>query len=219
MTGRLLRGLDVSNYSDDDIRPLLAAEQPEHVVVRLSTESGEHTRIARAQIDQALAFGASVSGYIWAYFDLDPVQHTAHALAVASGYPVDLAWFDCEGDAAPNLDDWLSRAVALAESRRWRCGIYTSFGWWRENGDSQGFKRLPLWLANYNGLPSLTWPDLDLPGGWSQLAGHQYHADPDRSVFDAVVIQPDPCAALKAALRAELARPRLSRRRLRALVE
>lgn len=212
--------IDVSNYQPADLGPLIAQHKPQHVVVRLSTESQHHVDIARQQLATALQAGCSVSGYVWAYFDLPPVEHTAHALSVADGFPLALVWFDCEDDCPPGqLENWLSQAVDLTEQRGHRAGVYTSKGWWQGHGDSQGFTRLPLWAAQPDGIASLD--IVGLFGGWTAAAGKQWSTTGgtlDRDVFDSAVLTPDPCQAIKAGLRAELARPRLSRTRLAALL-
>lgn len=211
----LVYSLDVSNYQPVDLGPLIAHHKPQHVAIRLSTESQQHVDITRQQLATALSAGCSVSGIIWAYFDLSPVEHVAHALSVADGFPVDLAWFDCEGDSADGqLDNWLSQAVALVENRKKRAGIYTGAGWWRANGDSQGFGRLPLWVSDWTGLATLDPPSLGWFGGWTTLAGRQWDGGDNgtgldhvgRDVFDAAVIStPDPCTKLRADIAALIA--------------
>lgn len=198
-------GLDVSNWSGD-ITQLLQTWHPFHVVVRLSTESQQHRDIARQQFEAALWDGATVSGYVWCDWSVSPEERTADALSVATGFPLTMVWFDAEeGNPGGQVDDWLSRAVNLAERRGNRAGVYCNAGWWRAQGDSQGFARLPLWLASWDNQPTLA--GLDLPGGWTAAAGHQYQGDPDLSVFDeGVATLADPCQKLRADLAAMLAR-------------
>lgn len=194
-------GLDVSNWSGD-ITQLLQAWHPFHVCVRLSTESQQHRDIARTQLTAALQSGATVSGYIWCGWSVSPEERTSDALSVGAGFPLTLAWFDAEeGSPGGKIDDWLSRAVDLVERRGHRAGIYCNAGWWRAQGDSRGFVRLPLWLAAWDGRQTLD--GLDLPGGWTAAAGHQYQGDPDLSVFDeAVATAANPCQKLRADLAA-----------------
>lgn len=222
----ILYAIDVSNWQPADLGPLIAQHKPQHVVVRLSTESQHHVDIAREQLSTALQAGCTVSGYVWCYLNQSPAEHTAHALSVADGFPVDLVWFDLEGDSANGqLDNWLSQAVALVEARKKRAGVYTSAGWWRDNGDSQGFGRLPLWLADWTGEPNLDPPTLGWFGGWTTLGGRQWsdtNGTLDRDVFDpAVIAQPDPCQALRTELKrlhdAKPYRP-VSKRKLAALL-
>lgn len=192
-------GLDVSNWTGD-ITQLLQTWHPFHVVVRLSTESQASRNIARQQLQAALQSGATVSGYIWCGWSVSPEKRTADALSVGAGFPLTMAWFDAEeGSPGGKIDDWLSRGVDLAERRGHRAGIYCNAGWWRAQGDSRGFTRLPLWLAAWDGRQTLE--GLDLPGGWAAAAGHQYQGDPDLSVFDeAVATTSDSCQKLRADL-------------------
>ena len=206
----LTYAIDVSNWQPADLGPIIAQHQPTHVVVRASTESIQHRTIARRQVQTALAAGCTVSAYIWVYFDISPTEHTANALSVMDGLPVDLFWLDCEGESAGGkLDHWLSQSVGLIEQRGKRAGIYTGAPWWRENGDSKAFSRLPLWLADWTGQANLDPPSLGWFGGWTTLAGRQWSdtgGTLDRDVFDPAVLAPaDPCTALKAAVRRELA--------------
>jgi glycosyl hydrolase family 25 len=202
----LVNGLDVSNWTGADIPPLIEAYQPAHLVARLSTESQYARYLARQQLEAGRQAGLSLSGYIWCSWDASPEERTADALSVASGFDLATVWFDAEeGNPGGKIDDWLSRAVDLAERRGFRAGVYCNAGWWRAQGDSQGFKRLPLWLASWNGLASLDVPPGAIPGGWTVLAGHQYQSDPDLSVFDrAVTVPADPCRMLREGLAAAL---------------
>lgn len=217
----LVWGCDVSNYQPADLGPLIAQHKPQHVVVRLSTESQHHLDIARQQLATARQAGCTLGGYIWAYWGEAPEQHAANALSVAEGFDLQMVAIDCEDEdpGLAKLEDWLARAVAQLESQGQRCWVYSSRGWWTRNGDSHGFVRLPLWVAQYDGIPELD--IVGLFGGWTEAAGKQWSDQPiDRDVFDAAVIRPpdDPCAALRNGLRAELARKRLSRKRLAALL-
>lgn len=215
----LQTALDVSNWQDGQLEQLIAQYHPEHVIVRASTESDQHRQIARQQLQTARDAGCGISIYVWAYWDLSPVEHTADALSTVDSFDPSYVFFDCEdGQPGGKLDDWLSRAVDLAERRGKTCGVYTSPSWWRNNGDSRGFTRLPLWLASYDGNPTLD--GLDIPGGWPGASGHQWSSDPiDQSVFAAGFFPtPDPCRTLKAAIAAELAIMDGVRTRLTALI-
>jgi GH25 family lysozyme M1 (1,4-beta-N-acetylmuramidase) len=193
-TSKTISGIDVSNWQGGDISALLETYRPEHVVVRASTESSQHRQIARQQINTAVAHGCTVSAYIWAYFNLSPNEHTADAMGVMAGLPIEMFWFDCEGESAGGkLDHWLSQGVDIIERRGKRAGIYTSAPWWRENGDSHGFSRLPLWLADWTGRPNLDPPSLGWFGGWTKLGGRQWtdtNGTLDRNVFDPAVLVP-----------------------------
>src|SRR4051812_1582019 len=105
----LQTAIDLSNYQGVDITPLLDQYQPDHVIIRASTESDHHRQIAREQIRATKAAGIGYSIYIWAYFDLNPVEHTANALSVVDGFDPTYVFFDCEdGQPGGNLDNWLS---------------------------------------------------------------------------------------------------------------
>lgn len=186
----LIRGIDVSNYQPADVTALVAQYNAQHVVVRASTESDQHRQIARQQCVTAQQAGCSIAAYIWAYFELDPVSHVKNALATVQGFDLATVWVDCEdGSPGSQLDDWLSRAVAQIEHMGYRAGIYTGTPWWRAQGDSHGFTRLPLWIANYNGQATLD--GVPLPGGWISASGHQYAGDPvDQNVFVPAVTVP-----------------------------
>ncbi len=198
--GRLLRGIDVSNYQPPDLAGLIRQYQAEHVVVRLSTESRQHRGIATAQLCSALDRGCTVSGYVWCYWDADPRQHVADALDVLTEAglgprEVGVIWLDVEDTeslplARCSVDEWLREAVATVEAAGYRPGIYTGQWFWqtRVRGD---FSWLPLWAAQYDGIPTLE--SVTLFGGWNQemLWGKQYSADEiDLDVFSELVI---PC--------------------------
>lgn len=213
----LVYAIDVSNWQGADIAPLIAQHEPQHVVVRLSTESQRHIDLARQQLATALQAGCTVSGYVWAYWHLSPTEHTEMALSVAHGFPLAMVWFDCEDDPGGRLDDWLSQAVDLAERRGHRCGVYARKSWWLANGDSRGFTRLPLWVAQYDGIPELD--IVGLFGGWQRAAGKQWSDSPiDRDVFDPAVLAPDPTQKLREGITAALAQLDATRARLAELL-
>ncbi len=231
----LVYALDVSNWQGDQLAAMIARHRPDHVVVRLSTESPAMITLARDQLKVASDLGVSVSGYLWADWTAEPELHTILALHTGAGFDLRRVWIDCEqgepGQAV--LEDWLSRAVAVAEAAGAHCGVYTTVDWWQRQGNSQGFTRLPLWLAFWDLTATLAlegrWAS-PLPGGWATLSGKQWDGGDagvaldhvGRDVFNSAVLEHlDPessCAALRVALRAELAKPRLNRKRLERLV-
>lgn len=193
----IIPAIDVSNYQPADVSGLVAQYGAEHVVVRASTESDRHREIAREQVASAQRAGCTVSAYIWVYWDLEPVAHVRDALANLEGAPLATVYLDCEdGNPGSALDDWLSKAVAeiefqgyTTELHGYRAGIYTRTNWWVEQGNSRGFTRLPLWLANYRSAPALD--SIPLPGGWTMASGHQWTDNPiDQSVFLRAVTEP-----------------------------
>jgi len=150
------------------------------------------TMLARQQIRDARAFGASVSGYVWAYWGVDALEHINSALDVAPpGSNLKMIWIDCEDDAgaAPGtVGPWLVTAREIIEARGYRMGIYTGRYWWQDKtGNSEVFADLPLWLADYDNVDTL---EMRYPfGGWTTLAGKQYTSDPiDLDVFSSTVI-------------------------------
>lgn len=183
----LLKAIDVSNWSGD-IEALLEEEKPQHVVVRLSTENSIFKGIALKQITQSLKFGATVSGYVWAYFHLDPVEEMQKALEVAQDFPLQCVWIDCEDIVdSTKLDDWLSKAVYTIETGKQKCGIYTNRRWWVSAGNSQGFSRLPLWDVEWDNVANRD--DFTPYGGWNRRVGKQYQGGQvDLSVFDDSII-------------------------------
>jgi hypothetical protein len=187
----IVSALDVSNYQTANIGQLLETFQPEHVIVRLSTESPPKRDIARAQLEQALDFGATVSGYVWCYWNLDPNMHTHGALSVAEGFPIKRVWFDCEDDSGADqarVELWLATGVQVAADDQLPSGIYTGQFWWQDfAGNTDAFNDLPLWLARYDDIATLDFPHKF--GGWTQLAGKQWTDKPtDQNVFSSEFI-------------------------------
>jgi GH25 family lysozyme M1 (1,4-beta-N-acetylmuramidase) len=156
--------------------------------VRLSTEGDEKRAIAEKQVDSALANVCTVSGYIWCYWDLIPESHIADALSVLNGRKPKMIWLDVEDPPSGNVVDWLRRAIKAVQSACYQAGIYTGPWWWNAHlPNITEFAHLPLWVADYNGKASLG--DVELFGGWTKAAGHQYAGHTiDLDVFDSGVI-------------------------------
>lgn len=182
------RAFDVSNWNGDlaDELAVAAAEGVSGFVVRLSLESDWHRALAVAQLEQVAAAGLKLDGYLWVYWDWSPEESVERALGLAeqAGVAVGRLWLDCE-DGQPGraaVEEWLGRAVAAAGARGQTVGIYSAAWWWTAYaGDSDRFKALPLWAADYDGRPELERPGF---GGWTEEVGHQFAADGiDRSVF------------------------------------
>lgn len=200
----LTRALDVSNWQGDlaDELELARREGVGRIVVRLSLESDWHRRLAVQQLRQVAEVGLELDGYLWVYWDWSPESTVDAALALAreAGVQLGCLWFDCE-DGRPGrgvVEDWLGRAVARAEEAGQACGIYTAAWWWTAAwgaGDSDQFRRLPLWRADYDGRAELEAPGF---GGWEREEGHQYAGGAvDRSVFRARRLPGGPTAELE----------------------
>ena len=195
-----MRGIDVSNYQPADLAGVIRQYEAEHVVVRLSTESQRHRDIARAQLHSALGNGCTVSGYVWCYWDLEPRGHVADALEVLSEAglgprQVRMVWLDVEDTesltlARYSIGEWLREAVRTVQESGYVAGIYTARWFWRQHARDVDCHHLPLWAAQYDGVPTLD--SVQLFGGWDRqmVWGKQYSADEiDLDVFSELVIQ------------------------------
>jgi hypothetical protein len=179
----LVHGIDVSSHQSSDLRSLIGAHRPTHVVVKLylpeESISQDHTR---AQIASARAAGCTVGGYVWCYRELDPRKTVRDAIALArsAGAELPVLWLDCETykvqgvvrDPGPNAA-WLRAAVDESRALGVRPGIYTGRWWWREfMEDTREFADLPLWAAEYDGNTDID--DVTLFGGWTRASGKQW---------------------------------------------
>ncbi len=184
-----MRGIDVSNYQPADLTELIARYQAEHVAVRLSTESDKHREIAIAQLRSVAANGCTVSGYIWCYWNQKPWSHIADALSIIqeAQAPVQMIWLDVEDEAGAErglIRDWLNAALDEVAKRGYSAGIYTGQWFWAVYGAGDSYSHVPLWTAQYDGVPDLD--SVKLFGGWARelVWGKQYGADEiDLDVF------------------------------------
>jgi hypothetical protein len=178
-----------------DLRALIAAHDPQHVVVKIylpqESPPQEHTL---EQMWSAQANGCTIGGYIWCYRDLDPRQAVRDALALLRGQSlsVPVLWLDIEtypADGSIPGPIWIEDAVEEAQALGQPAGIYTSREMWRRamtHPDNDLFSHLPLWAAQYDGVPDLG--AVDLFGGWTHASGKQYISTPiDLDVFDLAV--------------------------------
>lgn len=183
----LVYALDVANYAGPDLSELLATHRPQHVICRLSLEDGNKRAIAVAQLRQVLAWGLIPGGYGWPYFDDGPNWSVSGWLDICAeaGVSIPVLWIDAEENTHPGTPEhnteWLRTAGDEARRRGVRPGIYTRADWWNTYVADAGFGDWPLWVANYNGQPTLD--GLAIPMGWDHIDGHQWSGDPDRSVF------------------------------------
>jgi hypothetical protein len=194
----IVSAIDVSSHQSRDLRSIIEAHRPTHVVVKLylpeESISQDHTR---AQIVSARAAGCTVGGYVWCYRDLDPRKTVRDAVTLArsSGVSLPILWLDCETynvnnevrDPGPDAL-WLRAAVAEAQALGVRVGLYTAAWWWREFMDNtREFAELPLWLAEFDNKADIE--DVNLFGGWTRASGKQWSVklpgggELDRDVF------------------------------------
>lgn len=196
--GGTVLGIDVANYQGDLYDELAMFPDVRHVVVRigLSVEPADLDRIARRQVAQARESGRTVGFYFWCYRNVPSARSVVEAVnfirSVHATTPV--LWLDLEtymeGTAAydPGPDAlWLRDAVSMAGALRQRVGLYSGL-WWIDEyfpGGQRAFREfahLPIWLAQYDGLPTLD--NVRLPLGWTVAHGKQYSGSPvDRNVF------------------------------------
>jgi hypothetical protein len=179
----IVGAIDVSSHQSRDLRTIISAHRPKHVVVKLylpeESVSQDHSR---AQIASARAAGCTIGGYVWCYRDLDPRKtiRDAVTLARSSGLSLPILWLDCETynvngevrDPGPDAP-WLHAAVAEARALGVKVGLYTAGWWWRGfMANTREFAELPLWLAEFDGKSDIE--DVNLFGGWTHASGKQW---------------------------------------------
>lgn len=238
-----LRAIDVASWQPRDLTQLIARHQVQHAIIRLylpwESVPWDHTA---AQVRSARDNAISVGGYAWAYRSISP-EATIKAVITRCaeiGLVLPLLWLDCETYKGPNGTiadpgpdaDWLARAVACAEDQYgMACGLYTG-AWWIEQYFPGGadefakFSRLPLWIADYDGDPSLE--TATIPKGWASVAAKQYADKPidldsiraEYTVYTPSTPAPDACSGLRDGLAALINRKpfRVKRRELEALL-
>ncbi|MDA8189779.1 MAG: GH25 family lysozyme [Dehalococcoidales bacterium] len=180
---------DVSNYQPADLSDLVA-QYPDvrHICVRLSTETNRNQRaIAVAQLRWATAHGYETSGYIWAYWGLNPRDHISDALSVAAEAGVDLAFaaIDVEDSdvASPEACiPWLRTAIEELVLAGVEPIIYSAPDFWQTYlNDTTEFSDIGLWGAQPDGIATLE--SLVTYGGM-RAVGKQYVMSPiDLDVF------------------------------------
>jgi len=130
--------------------------------------------VAKRQILACQQGGMEVEAFAWVAFSGNWQLNIDRAVAVCRDTTVKRIWTDAEaptgGQAATTIQR-IAEAVAYIESFGFATGIYTGGWWWKPNTrDSQAFKHLPLWTAEYkdpSGQPTLY-------GGWTKAAMWQY---------------------------------------------
>jgi hypothetical protein len=167
---------------------LISVYHPEHICVRLYLPWEKPSPVhSLAQIDSALDNDCSVGGYVWAYPFASP-QATAQEgvdLLRSAGVRIPVLWVDCETYSdEPGPDrDWLLALSVESDRLGLLAGIYSAAWYWeRYMENTRALSHLPLWVADYQGGPTLD--DFKPFGGWTQAAGKQWSGSPvDRSVF------------------------------------
>src|SRR5690606_10047151 len=121
-----------------------------------------------------------VSGYLWVYKDTSR-DDVAAVLRLADVADVKLStlWLDVEDTESVPHPMTVDLLASEAERLGQRAGIYTGKWWydryWGERVSSDFLAKLPLWVAEYDGIPDLNqWTSF---GEWKSLAGKQYAAD------------------------------------------
>jgi hypothetical protein len=198
LTGTVL-GIDISNHNGELWDEFAAYPDHEHVIVRipLSVEPAWLYVVAVQQCRQVLAEGRTLGFYVWPYLNVSPLLTIREAVtfARANGFRMPVLWIDEETYHGASFDPgpdapWLRSAFAECDRLGVRSGHYSA-AWWVDGYFPGGFPAFaefnarPVWVADYNGIPTL-----DAVGSvWArygfQVVGHQYRGSPvDLDVFD-----------------------------------
>ncbi len=179
--------IDVSNYSGPisiEQATALYALGVRKAIVQFVNPS---ILVHRQQIPNLKAAGISVEGYSYCWFSAGPSfidARTQWACTEAQSFGVTHMWIDCEqsmGDNPPfdhvhqPVSPSIRAAVDRVKAMGLTAGIYTAAWWWIPGAsNSQEWKDLPLWNANYD-----LDPDLDVVnyGGWTVPRMEQYQGD------------------------------------------
>jgi GH25 family lysozyme M1 (1,4-beta-N-acetylmuramidase) len=196
----LVSAIDVSTAQLVNLADYIRKGSASHVVVKLyqTVEIPSGRPHAMAQIQSALNQGCSVSGYVWGYRSVSPVQAVQDAIGLAqsAGVALKFLWIDCETYQGSTFDPgpdsaWLRAAGRACLDLGVRPGIYTGQWWWEQaiGLATQEFASWPLWLANYNFLPDLT----SVKGfGGMEVVAHQWTSSaPDGTGLDRSVFRSD----------------------------
>lgn len=174
--------IDVSHWAGAFARSKLAAAQAAGATKLIV--GTQRQDIATAQIDHAKALGMEVEAYVYIYFASNPAERVRRDLTWLRAAGVSRLWIDAE-DTVPGFtqDEYVAGIRGAVEAAGSACaGIYTGGWWWKpRTGDSDAFKHLPLWAAQYDGIADLS--RVTLFGSWSSMAMKQYR--PHTSYGDA----------------------------------
>lgn len=173
-----MKAIDIANYTSVPTAAQCACLKSNGY--GLAIVGCSYGTLAGPQLSAFVAGGIAVEAYAWVQFSPSWQGVLDRALAVIQNYPVKRLWLDCEG-AIINTGQTVARinaAIGYVQSKRpdLTLGIYTGGWWWKPNtADSQAFKHMPLWTADYvqdpghdpTGTPKLY-------GGWTEAAIWQY---------------------------------------------
>lgn len=226
----IVKAIDVASFQPTDLSAIIAEYRPRHVIVHLYTaiESPPWEHSAR-QVESALANGCTVGGYVFLYPGTNHVRAINSAMdrCASIGLVLPILWLDVETFAGADLTPAeLRTAVSHCDALGVTAGLYTSRYMWGRIGNPAGFEHLPVWLAQYDGIPDLSvvTPPPNLPN----VAAKQYRGDPlDLNVILEEYTRPpaqpvpDPCETLRTELLTDYHRrpyKPITRRRLKALL-
>lgn len=159
------------------------AQGVDHAIVQYSALMRQHLQTLKD------AGGIETEAYVYLYWGQSPwgqtpVQRTKECIDIMDDFGIKVLWLDAEDSIHPYDEAQLIECEQYCYSRGIVPGIYTGGWWWIPNTrNSQTFKHLPLWDANY--LAEATHPDLSKSpnnfdrfrpyGGWSKPTIWQWH--------------------------------------------
>jgi len=156
---------DMSHWSgpltDDEARCL----RDRGYALVIANTHGPHTL---QQLDAARRHGMRAHAYVYLYWRGNVADQVAFAVAKARDV-AEMLWLDCEDDPAGLSPAVIRHAIdrAVAACAGMRCGIYTRRSWWRAcTSDSDAWRHLPLWDADYDGQASFE--GFAPYGGWAR---------------------------------------------------
>jgi len=171
-----VQGIDVSRYQGAILQPqweaLYAAGQRVAVVGSAHPSPNPHAEgnLARAE---AAGFILATYAVVWPGLPSGTTIQVAKQMCGRFWDNLSFVGIDCETDGITEAQIYGMEQAILAEGLR--PIMYTGQWWWQGHfGDSQAFKHLPLWTANYRTPPNSD--AVPLYGGWGreQLIGHQW---------------------------------------------
>lgn len=182
-------GVDFSQWNDNELTKEIVecwkGSGVRHAVVQYSSKMKQ--QLSALQAAQWMPDG--VDAYVYLYWGVDPWGQTpmtrvANAINMMQGYPVQRLWLDAEDSTHPYDEAQLLACVDICNIRGIPCGIYTGRWWWEpKTHNSETFRNLPLWHAEYvtdrpEALIDLTEVNISgfKPyGGWDHVTLWQFH--------------------------------------------